>query len=329
MPRYTAEVIEDHGVRLIRLADSQAELELLVAPQLGNRAIALRVRGENILHFPFENVAAALGTRGLNGIPFLAPWGNRMAGGGFGANGRWFPFPGGENLLRTDANGLPIHGLLTASPLWQIEATRASETTAEGVTRLAFWRYPELMANWPFAHEYEITWRLAEGRLEVRIEVRNLCAEPMPLALGFHPYFVLPGVKRTNMVAHLPVRFETDSRLVPTGELTAANLPDPIRLEDRKLDDGFTDLIRDAAGNAIFWVSEEKTAGKRIEVAFGPKYPAAVVYHPLGEDFICFEPMTALTNGVNLAYEGKYPGLQMVEAGGAWAESFWVRPSGF
>jgi aldose 1-epimerase len=153
----------------------------------------------------------------------------------------------------------------------------------------------------------------------------------MPLALGFHPYFVLPGVKRTNMVAHLPVRLhvETDSRLVPTGELTAANLPDPIRLEDRKLDDGFTDLIRDAAGNAIFWVSEEKTAGKRIEVAFGPKYPAAVVYHPLGEDFICFEPMTALTNGVNLAYEGKYPGLQMVEAGGAWAESFWVRPSGF
>ncbi len=134
--------MEDHGVRLIRLVDSEAQLEFLAAPQWGNRAIALRARGENLLHFPFDNVAAALGTRGLNGIPFLAPWGNRMAGGGFGANGRWFPFPGGENLLRTDANGLPIHGLLTASPLWQIEATRSSEAAAEGVSQAGLLALP-------------------------------------------------------------------------------------------------------------------------------------------------------------------------------------------
>jgi aldose 1-epimerase len=326
--RYSAEQIEDRGVSLLRLVDSSADLELLVAPHLGNRAVALRVRGANILHFPFENVAAAVGQRGLNGIPFLAPWGNRMGGGGFGANGRWFPFPGGENLLRMDANGLPIHGLLTASSLWEVAGTRANETGAECVSRLEFWRYPEMMANWPFAHEYEMTYRLAAGALEVRVAIRNLSASAMPVAVGFHPYFVLPGVKRVDAVAHLPVRLhvETDSRLVATGEFTAANLPDSISLAERKLDDGFTDLVRDAAGNATFSV---EGGGKRIEVSFGPKYTVAIIYAPPGEDFLCFEPMAALTNGVNLAYEGKYSGLQTVPPGGVWAESFHVRASGF
>jgi aldose 1-epimerase len=39
--------------------------------------------------------------------------------------------------------------------------------------------------------------------------------------------------------------------------------------------------------------------------------------------------MAAVTNGINLAHEGKYPELQTVAAGGQWQESFWVRPTGF
>ena len=50
-----------------------------------------------------------------------------------------------------------------------------------------------------------------------------------------------------------------------------------------------------------------------------------IVYAPAGKEFICFEPMVALTNGVNLASEGKYDALQTVEPGGVWSESFRVR----
>jgi len=328
MSRYRAEEIDDDGVRLIRLSDSQEQLELTLAPQLGNRAIAFSVRGQNILHFPFANAKAAVGTRGLNGIPFLAPWANRIEGGGFGANGRWFPFPGGENLLRTDANGLPIHGLLTASSLWEVTRTTADAAAAEVTCLLKFWQHPELMANWPFAHEYDITYRLADGALEIRTEIRNLSAAPMPVSIGYHPYFVLPGVNRSACVAHIPVRLhvETNSKLVPTGEMTPANLSDPVPLAAQKLDDGFTDLVRDSSGNAIFWI---EGAGKRIEVTFGPKYPVAIVYAPPGEEFICFEPMTALTNGINLAWENRYSALQSVASDESWTESFWIRTVGF
>jgi aldose 1-epimerase len=54
-----------------------------------------------------------------------------------------------------------------------------------------------------------------------------------------------------------------------------------------------------------------------------------VVYAPKGREFVCFEPMAAVTNAFNLAHAGKYPELQSVPAGGRWRESFWVTPGGF
>ena len=50
----------------------------------------------------------------------------------------------------------------------------------------------------------------------------------------------------------------------------------------------------------------------------------AVVYAPRGQEFICFEPMAAITNGFNLAHDGLYKELQSVAPGDTWSESFWL-----
>jgi aldose 1-epimerase len=294
-----------------------------IAVSIGNRAYEMKVRGKNILYFPFDNPAAAAQVRGLNGIPFLAPWANRMAGGSFTANQKRYVFNEGAGGLRIDANGLPIHGMLTASPLWEVIDTGSDAQSAHVTSRLEFWKYPHLMANWPFAHEYRMTYRLSRGVLEVHTGVRNLSAEAMPVAIGFHPYFILPDTRRDDAVAHMPVRkhIETDDRLVPTGELKPVTFPDRASLKEYRFDDGFTDLARGADGRAIFYI---EGGGRRIEVAFGPKYRVAVIYAPPTQDYICFEPMTAITNGVNLAHEGKYADLQWIPAGGEWSESFWI-----
>jgi aldose 1-epimerase len=83
--------------------------------------------------------------------------------------------------------------------------------------------------------------------------------------------------------------------------------------------------VRGNDGRAVFSV----TAGsKKIEVLYGPQYPVAVIYAPPNQPFICFEPMTGVTNGANLAHEGKYADLQTVAPGATWRESFWIRASG-
>jgi aldose 1-epimerase len=91
------------------------------------------------------------------------------------------------------------------------------------------------------------------------------------------------------------------------------------------LDDVYTDLTPDAKGNTEFWFQGKQ---QKVSVVYGPKYPVAVVYAPPGRSFLCFEPMTGVTNVFNLAHQGKFP-LQSVPAGGNWRESFWIRPSGF
>jgi len=68
---------------------------------------------------------------------------------------------------------------------------------------------------------------------------------------------------------------------------------------------------------------------QRIDVQFGPNYRAAVVWAPKPQNFICFEPMAAITNALNLAEKGIYKELQSIAPGGTWRESFWISPKGF
>jgi aldose 1-epimerase len=188
------------------------------------------------------------------------------------------------------------------------------------------------MAQWPFAHEYEMTYTLKDGVLEVHVTVTNLSNDPMPVAIGFHPYYRIPDVLRDQWTGPIPARRRVvaDNRLIPTGEYRAMDIPEKFPLQGRTLDDGFIDLQRDADGRAVFSIESGKM---KVEALFGPKYPAAVVWEPNApngqpQPFICFEPMSGITSAVNLAHEGKYPDLQMIPPGGKWSESFWIRTSG-
>jgi aldose 1-epimerase len=328
-PSFTAQKTAEQGIEIVRLTDSVHQVEVSIVPSIGNRAYELKVHGKNLLYFPTTLTAfKESGGRGFNGVPFLAPWGNRIAGMGFWANDKRYVFNQDLNNLSLSPNGVAIHGMLTASPLWEVTEVGANATSAHVTSRLQFWRHPELMANWPFAQEYLMTYRLTGRGVEVSTTIRNLSAEPMPVVIGYHPYFNIPDVPRSECSAHLAARkhVETNAELVATGEMTDNTLGDQVALKDRTFDDGYTDLVRDAAGIATFSV---ESGSKKIEVDYGPKYKVAIVYAPPHQDFICFEPMAAITNGVNLAHEGKYNELQTVAPNATWRESFWIRFNGF
>jgi len=326
---YTAQRTSDHGVAIVRLTDAANGVEVSVAPSIGNRAYEMNVHGKNILYFPSADVGEFEKRPELSGIPFLAPWANRLNEQNFWANGKKYTF----NMTLGNIRGsLPIHGMLSASPLWEVMEVAADRQSAHVTSRLQFWKRPDLMAQWPFAHEYEMTYRLADGMLEVRITVTNLSSDPMPVVLGFHPYYRIPGIPRDNWNAIIPARkiVVADDRLIPTGESKPFDLPSPMPLKGHTLDTGFTDLVRDADGRAHFSIESD---GKKVETLFGPKYPVAIVWEPPApegqtRDFICFEPMTGITSAVNLQHEGKYADLQTVAPGAKWTESFWVRSSG-
>jgi aldose 1-epimerase len=325
---YKAEKTSDHGVPIVRLTDAKNGVEISVVPSVGNLLYAMKVHGKNILYFPFDDLSEFVKKPKMSGIPFLAPWADLLDEQAFWANGKRYGF----NMSLGNVRGvMPGHGFLLNSPLWEVTEVAADSQSAHLTSRFQFWKYPDLMAQWPFAQEYEVTYSLADGVLEVKTTITNLSADPMPVIIGFHPFFQIPGIPRDEWTAHLSARLHVvaDETKVPTGEMRPLDLPNPLPLRGQNLDDGFTGLERDAQGRAHFSV---EAGGMKAEILFGPKYQVATIYLPpspnLTQEFICFEPLAAIIDGVNLARRGKYAELQTLPAGQKWTESFWVRASG-
>lgn len=323
-PNYSAARVSLDGVEVVRLTDARQNTQVSIVPSIGNNAFEMTVNGTNIFWTPYQSVAQFKARPVHLGNPFLAPWANRLDGDAFWASGQKYVLNPGLKNFQRDNHGLPIHGLLQYSDRWEVAALEATEASATLTSRLEFWRHPDYMAQFPFAHDIEMTHRLKGGVLEVHLAVINRAAERMPLSLAFHPYFTLTDAPRDEWSVQIPARERVllDDRLIPTGALEPADLPAAMTLKSHVFDTVFSGVD----GDAEFAVQGRK---QRIALRFGPKYPVAVVYAPAGRNFICFEPMSGVTNAFNQAQRGLYPQLQTVAPGGRWEESFRIRPSGF
>ena len=184
------------------------------------------------------------------------------------------------------------------------------------------------MQQFPFAHSIRMTYRLQRGALEVITNIENMSAEKMPVSIGYHPYFRVHDAPRDEWKVTLAARdrYTLSPQLIPTGETKPHGLANPLPLAGTQLDDVFGVLVRGSDGLAHFSVEGKR---EKVTVSYGPKYPIAVVYAPKGRDFICFEPMAAPTNAINLAHQGLYKDLPMIDPGQSWQESYWIKPSGF
>jgi len=325
---------------VVHLEDAAHQIRVSIVPRVGNVVFEMRVKGENVLRFPYPDIAAFRSRPVLNGIPFLGPWANRLDEQGFYANSKRYAF----NMDLGNVRGAhPIHGFLSFTDRWTVMEVKADNEAAWVTSGLEFYREPSWMAQFPFAHTIEMTYRLAAGILEVNLRLHNLSSEAMPVSIGFHPYYQLTDSPREGWTISVGARKQwlLNGDKIPTGVTVPVEqlFPDPnrIALKDYDLDHVFSDLVRDARGRALMRV---KGKSQQLEVLFGPKYNTAVVFSPQAgpgapnrggpnPNFVCFEPMAGITDAMNLAYRGLYHELQMLPPGQVWQESFWIRPSGF
>ena len=258
------------------LRSDEAGLEAVLAPQLGMLGCSLLHRGEELLH-PRGGVARYEATGSTMGIPLLHPWANRLGGTTYTVGERTVELDMDSPRVRTDANGLPMHGLIHASS-WE---------PREGATAtLDFGAHADLMAEFPFAHTVTVRATLEGSTLTIATTI-DPAGAPVPVAFGYHPYLVLPNVPREQWEVEIPLteRLTLDELTLPTG---ASETVEPFKgaLGDRTFDDAYAG----AADGTTFVLSG---GGRRIELKLLRGYTHAQVYAPPGEDTISFEPMTA------------------------------------
>jgi aldose 1-epimerase len=278
-------------MHIVTLTDPSSPVAARFVPDAGMIGTSLTDAGVELLG-QRRGLQAYVEAGKTMGIPILYPWANRLGANTYTAEDATVTLKAGENGVRHDPNGLPIHGVLAAYPGWRVTAESDNELTAE----LDFGSDAKLLASFPYPHVLTVAVRLAERALSISTAVTATGDTAVPLCFGFHPYLRLPDVARSDWVIETPPlrHLGLDDRGLPTGEAS-----EQLAMEEPLGDKAFDDAYDEVCDGAVFAVSG---GGRRLEVHFDRGYPAAQVFAPLTDDpqqaIVCFEPMTAPTDAL-------------------------------
>ena len=230
----------------------------------------------------------------------MVPWSNRISGGGFTHAGRF-------HAMRPNRKGepYPIHGDGWLQP-WQLSQP-AADTLVMTLVSYGF-------DGNPYDYEAVQTFRLVDGGLDQRVQVRHLGVTPLPYGLGVHPWF--PRTPQTRITAPvqgvwlcgddpLPVAHTTD---FPAGW----NLNEGAPANGPLIDNGYTGWGGEARINWPELGLQLTARMPDFEEDGGAAQHFCLVYRPPQGPAFCFEPITQPIDAFHLPGQ---PGLRVLGPG--------------
>jgi aldose 1-epimerase len=230
----------------------------------------------------------------------MVPWSNRISGGGFTHAGRF-------HAMRPNRKGepYPIHGDGWLQP-WQISQP-AADTLVMTLVSYGF-------DGNPYDYEAVQTFRLVDGGLDQRVQVRHLGITPLPYGLGVHPWF--PRTPQTRITAPVQGVWLCGDDPLPVGHTTdfpaGWNLNEGAPAVGPLIDNGYTGWGGEAC---IAWPELGLQVTARMpdfERDGGFAQHFCLVYRPPQGPAFCFEPITQPIDAFHLPGQ---PGLRMLGPG--------------
>ncbi len=169
-----------------------------------------------------------------------------------------------------------IHGVGWQRPWEVLEAD-------ERFALLSYEHKPD--AAWPFAFDTSQAFRLTANALELSLSITNQSAQPAPVGLGWHPYFV----KRE----HSRIAFEASGR----WEMSADKLPTQ-RVATSGLDADCAGLDIDHCFDG--WRGVVHLRDALLHTQISSSLRRLVVFTNGTRDFVAIEPVSHVNNAINL-----------------------------
>jgi len=308
-----ATVLPGRGMNLLQVRahiPGMGAVDLINAPSAADAKQALEHPND-----PFGNKGFSMGSA------FLLPYPNRIRG-KLSADGKTIAtmIAGKEMHLPANWQGKnpnaeihAIHGLILTSQFNHVEYHNGVAAS----TVSASLHGGDFGGHWCSKTDASVRIVLKNRALDLTVKAKNAGKEILPMGIGFHPYFRFPSGDRSQIRLHLPAKqravVNNCDDVFPTGELEAAKgTPyDFTRTGGAPLgrtlfmDDCFTDLQRNAAGNAVAEVTDPAAKyGMRI-TALSPQIKAVQVYAPPDKQFIAVEPQFNLADPFNAKIWGQ------------------------
>ncbi|MDR5783462.1 hypothetical protein QCE63_29030 [Caballeronia sp. LZ065] len=155
--------------------------------------------------------------------------------------------------------------------------------------------------GWPWAFEaVQLIEATSEGaRLSMR--VLNRSSLPMPVGLGFHPYFT---ARAADVEASTLWRHEGEIAIGVASEA-------PARQHTREMQ-GYTRYLSGWDGRATLHYAH----GRTLTLVADDALSHVVVHCPAGAGYLCVEPVSHVSDGFNLAARGvDGTGVAVIEPG--------------
>ena len=243
----------------------------------------------------------------------LAPWPNRIR------DGRWQDGDTERQLAITEPKFRNAsHGLLRFTAYEIAEQSDGSVTLTAAIV-------PQ--TGYPYLVETSVAYALTDAGIDVTHTLTNRSADPAPVALGTHPFFVVGGTDAAELTLRIPAEtyFETDDRMLPVGEspvTDGTDLRDGRRLGDVQLDTGFANLHRDADGFARSTLTTPDGRTITLQQGEGLDYVQAYTTNNYPDQplAVAIEPMTAPAEAFN---SGR--GLHRLAADESWTLAWGIR----
>ena len=294
MPTHNKDL--DCSVLNLKTTDGRCTMELL--PDVGgliNRLCLSDLAGQSV-----ELIA---GLRSLTEIQHniqyrgvvLYPFPNRLDKGAYSHGGKHY------TLTQNEAdNATALHGFLYQLPA---KIVNVQEGLHESLVALEYC-YQGQFPGYPFQAKITIEYRLSSTLgLSMRFAVINRHSDPVPVGLGWHPYFQLGRpVDELELVLPEVEHVQVDSRLLPTGKVEAYSEFQVLKsMAGKVFDDCFRVLDRQSPAEAkVVLYSPKDKIGMEVWQSSGPQgYNFIQLCIPPDRQSIAIEPMTCGINAFN------------------------------
>jgi len=239
------------------------------------------------------------------GGAILLPYANRIRGklGPDGktitanVSGKTVTLPANWHGNNPGAEKHAIHGLMLQSKFRNIQQQKSPDAaTVSGVLQAG-----NFGGHWVSDTEVTVENTLRSDSVELSVTAKNVGKEPLPMGIGWHPYFVIPSGDRKQARLHLPSEtravmnnyddtFTTGQRVPVKGTPFDYSAPGGRALGDQYLDDNYSALERGPDGRTISEIIDPAAKyGLRL-ITLSPDIRTIQVYAPPAKNFVAIEP---------------------------------------